>query len=457
MNKLKTFIALALFSILLSGCGASNEEKASGDEKQENKQEENGKKENAEKKDDPTKVAGSIEEIAAEKPGEYPGTKYNKAIVHRELDDTAFADKDSFEVYQALLKLIREGSNYKAEYDFMESFDPSIQTALTEMPGGIKIDDSGEVGVEANIAVLLDASGSMAQKVNGKTKMELAKQAVDEFVATMPEGANVMLRVYGHEGSNEDADKEVSCKSSEVVYDLAPYDSGSFKDSLGKFQPTGWTPIAKAIADTKKDFEAAGTDGQNIIYVVSDGIETCDGDPVKAAKDLHDSNIDAMVNIIGFNVDNKGQKQLRDVAEAGGGEFKTVNSAEDFNKIWEAERSRLWNEWWNWGNKNWSAVWTEQNKKTSELIEQRNAFSRKASDEHNRLTEAANYLVNKEQINYDTYSEVNSLSQQRQDIIKEYYDQKYEELKETVTEEGENLKTKIRDKEEEMKEKYSKD
>ena len=80
---------------------------------------------------------------------------------------------------------------------------------------------------------------------------------------------------------------------------------------------------------------------ENIIYVVSDGIETCGGDPVKAAKELHQSEIQAIVNIIGFDVDNAGQRALKKVAEAGGGKYTTVNTGEDLRKHLEEEYERL--------------------------------------------------------------------------------------------------------------------
>ena len=443
------FMLVAMFFLLLSGC--NTEETSSEKEADKGKEEQGADKE----KEDPTKVAATIEDILKEEPGKYPGTQYNQAIIHKELNEQSFADKDSFQVYHALLELMREGENYKEHYQFFEEFNPSIETILTEMPGGITVSENGELGVNTNIAILLDASGSMAQKVGGQTKMELANKAIDDFVASMPESANVMLRVYGHKGSNDDSDKKVSCENTEVVYDFAPYEKAKFQDSLNKFKPTGWTPIARAIAETKADFEKIGTEGQNIIYVVSDGIETCDGDPVKEAKSLHDSDIQAVVNIIGFDVDNDGAKQLKEVAEAGGGEFETVNSADDFNRLWEDERRRLWNEWWNWGNKNWSNVWNEQNKKSTELINQKNSFWNKANDEKTRMREASSYLQNKEQINYETYGEVNSLIDQRYEIIREYYETKYEELNTTLKTEGEKLKESIKEREEEMKKKYA--
>src|SRR5699024_2463307 len=41
----------------------------------------------------------------------------------------------------------------------------------------------------------------------------------------------------------------------------------------------------------------------NLVYVVSDGIETCDGNPVEVAESLSDSEIHPIVNVIGFGVD----------------------------------------------------------------------------------------------------------------------------------------------------------
>lgn len=399
-------------------------------------------------------VAESIKDIIKETPGKYAGTKYNKAIVHKTLNENSFQDKDSFQIYSALLGLVSEGKNYKPYYDYYQDFNTKIETEISKMPGGMKISKNGEVSLNTNISILLDASGSMAQKIGRKTKMELAKEAINTFVASMPEGANVSLRVYGHKGSNSDGDKELSCGSSELVYDLKPYNDADFANALGSFQPTGWTPIANAINEAKKDFEKADKSGENILYIVSDGVETCDGDPVAAAKSLHDSNIAAVVNIIGFDVDSAGQKQLMSVAEAGGGEFETVETAEDFNKIWEEERQRLWNEWWNWSNSNWNNIWDEQHDKKNELYDVKTDFGNLAYDEQSRLSEAAYYLQDTEQISYDTRIEVDSLIDQRYDIIKNYKDDTYEELKEEFDTNAENLKTAIKAKGEEMKNKY---
>lgn len=457
MKQNKKWLLLSLLLAVLmiaAGCGSKEETSTKEDSAgQAEKAEAAEKEQEEEEPEEEPEVATSVEEMLKERPGKYSGNLFNEAIIHKALNEKSLQEKDSFQVYNTLLGLMQEGKNYREYYKFLEDFDPSIEAVLSDMPGGMKIDSNGDVGMTANIAILLDASGSMAQKIGGKTKMELAKEAIDQFVSSMPEEANVMLRVYGHKGSNNDSDKKLSCGSTEVVYEMSPYNKGNFKDSLGKFQPKGWTPIAKAITETKSDFEKA-EEGQNIIYIVSDGIETCEGDPVKAAKELHDSNIQAMVNIIGFDVDSSGQQQLMSVAQAGGGQYETVQSAEDFNRLWKEERQRLWNEWWNWGNQNWSKVWTEQNNKLNDLINQKNEFSNMTYEEKTRLVNASYYLKDKEQISPETRSEVESLIQQRHDILQDYIDERYEELKTTLETEGDALKESIKKKAEEMKEKY---
>lgn len=70
----------------------------------------------------------------------------------------------------------------------------------------------------------------------------------------------------------------------------------------------------------------AGDNTENIVYVVSDGVETCDGNPVEEAGKLADSDLNAKVHIIGFDVDDEGQEQLKAAAEAGNGKYFTVNS-----------------------------------------------------------------------------------------------------------------------------------
>lgn len=190
---------------------------------------------------------------------------------------------------------------------------------------------------KVNVMILLDASGSMAEKVPGGVKMDLAKKAVKEFASQMPEGADVSLVAYGHKGSNSKKDQSVSCRGIEEVYSLGSYEENRFNQALEGFQPTGWTPLAASMEQAKAKL-GSHAGAENIVYVVSDGVETCGGDPVGVDRQLHQSNMKAVVNIIGFDVNNAGQEALKAVADAGGGDFNSVDSQADLDQYFAREK-----------------------------------------------------------------------------------------------------------------------
>ncbi|SEM82067.1 vWA domain-containing protein [Lihuaxuella thermophila] len=307
-------------------------------------------------------VATDAEGMIAEGPGKFAGANYDKSKVNKELDqfpDNIKAD----DAYSRLIQLLAE--DYKPVKQKLDAFDPSVAPTLTNIPGGINEPKLSKLNVE----ILLDSSGSMNGKVSGGKKMDLAKKSIQDFASKLPEGSNVSLRVYGHKGSSSEKDKAISCSSSEVVYPMGKYNKTAFNQALAKFQPKGYTPIALAIRGAQKDLQSSrgDKDTQNIVYIVSDGIETCGGNPVEEAKKLHTSGIKAVVNIIGFDVDNAGQQALRQVAKAGGGSYTTVNSETDLKNYLEQEYIRLAVEWWDWGNQNVVKVLDYALKKRQEL------------------------------------------------------------------------------------------
>src|SRR5690606_26082789 len=163
--------------------------------------------------------ATDVEGMLREGPGKYAGDKYDEEKVKAELDklpDNLTAD----EAYNHLVALLAE--DYKSILRELDALDPTIKTNI-EKPGGVSVPE-GELPKQVNVEIRLDASGRMAGGVSGGVKMDLAKEAIRDFVSKMPEGTQVALRVYGHKGSNQQKDKELSCKSTEVVYPLGAYD-----------------------------------------------------------------------------------------------------------------------------------------------------------------------------------------------------------------------------------------
>ncbi|MEN0650463.1 VWA domain-containing protein [Caldifermentibacillus hisashii] len=199
-----------------------------------------------------------------------------------------------------------------------------------------------------NVVFIIDASGSMAQKINGKEKMASAKDSILNFVNKLPKDAKVGIRVYGHKGTGSDADKALSCSSSELVYPISNYNEGEFQAALNKFSPSGWTPIGLALREAKNDLASFdGANNTNIVYLVSDGIDTCEDQPIEAAKDLYSSNISPIINVIGFDVDSEGQNQLKQIAAATDGIYDTVTNEGELQEQLKKlnDLTSQWKEW----------------------------------------------------------------------------------------------------------------
>ncbi|MEK4969487.1 VWA domain-containing protein [Cytobacillus sp. FSL R7-0696] len=254
-----------------------------------------------------------------------------------------------------------------------------------------------------NVAILLDASGSMGALENGKTRMELAKEAINQFVDSLPEKAKVSLTVYGHKGTGDEADKEVSCSTVEQVYSLSAYDSKEFTNALGKFNPAGWTPMTKAVEQAMVNLESHdGSENTNIIYLVSDGIETCGGNPVQAMEKLSDSNLSPVVQIIGYQVNNDGLTQLKEMARAANGQFINVQNQEDLKAEFKrtTEMAEVWSEW----HRNSNDAINNLNKTVQKQL---NDWHQKEQEKMNRerknLQLAINYLNEENKIDTDVF------------------------------------------------------
>ncbi|WP_052649824.1 VWA domain-containing protein [Paracoccus sp. PAMC 22219] len=189
------------------------------------------------------------------------------------------------------------------------------------------------------LVVAFDASGSMAGALGGDTKMAAAKQAVDALLDDLPDDVTASLVAFGHQGTNDDAGRADSCAGVEtLVPDTG--DTAALRTAAGALEPAGWTPLADALAAAGAQLAPSDTVGEQVVYVVSDGEETCGGDPVEQALALHDGDIRAVVNILGLDLPADERAQLEAVAQAGGGLFTSITTQSELAREIEERRRR---------------------------------------------------------------------------------------------------------------------
>ena len=181
-----------------------------------------------------------------------------------------------------------------------------------------------------DFAVILDCSGSMKEKTKeGETKMAVAQRVVTELIEKIPDGLEVTFVIYGHEvfGGGEDPR---NCMAVKIARPLSPLDTkgkGELGRLISKLKPTGATPIALSLK--MAGAELAKHDAFCGLVLITDGKETCKGDPVgEAAQLVKDLKITFGVNVVGFDV-GEDRAGLEEIAEAGKGRYFNADSAEE--------------------------------------------------------------------------------------------------------------------------------
>lgn len=324
--------------------------------------------------------------------------------------------------YSALLSV------YQQDY---EGPDDLIQELKFQSIGSPDIDDSRmQFKENLNVIVILDASGSMGKDMNGQTQMEVAKTAITKFVKGLPANANVGLRIYGQEGSGNKADKERSCKSSELIYPISKYEPQGFEKALAKANPAGWTPIQLALNEAQKDLVSfKGDKNTNIIYLVSDGISTCDDDPVTAAKALYESDITPIVNVIGFNVDSEGQKQLRAVAEATNGNYQDVRDAQGLQDEL-SQAKKVAEKWEFWKTSTEGNVGAEHTNNGLDIFGYHSREFKKWVDESQQVGFTITYLLQEHELmSQESHDYLKQKNKDYHTWIEQEYDKLRDELK----------------------------
>ncbi|MFD1848440.1 vWA domain-containing protein [Oceanobacillus bengalensis] len=243
----------------------------------------------------------------------------------QELREISNETQEAVFLYKGLVHLL--GSpHYKSLIEKAESFVPNFEDPYLPAPQ-VENERAWDVEKNGKAFILLDASSSMQLTVDGQVKMDIARRAAEQFAEVIGHNNELSLIVYGHKGSESEDDKELSCNGIEEVYPMGVYDEEAFEQTLKSFESNGYTPLAGAIK--KVNTLSSGFMEAVTVYIISDGVETCDGDPALEAESFVSNDENRVVNIIGFDVDEVTEGQLRQVSEAGNGEYFSANNANE--------------------------------------------------------------------------------------------------------------------------------
>ena len=170
----------------------------------------------------------------------------------------------------------------------------------------------------AKVVFVLDASGSMWGQVDGKAKIAIAKEVLNELVDGLPQDMQVGLFAYGHRTKGD-------CEDIEMLVPVGPIDARAMKAKVAALNAKGKTPLSAAVTQAAKALRY--TEEKATVILVSDGLETCNADPCGLAAELAMSGVDFTVHVVGFDISKEEQSQLRCLADKTGGLFLAAGNA----------------------------------------------------------------------------------------------------------------------------------
>lgn len=150
------------------------------------------------------------------------------------------------------------------------------------------------------ILFVLDGSQSMLTRWETSTKMEIAQQLLTNMVDSVKDinGVEMGLRVYGHQKPVPPQD----CSDTKLEVPFTANNATKIKNKLFAIKPKGTTPIAHSLELSANDFPEC-TDCRNIVILITDGIESCDGDPCAVSLKLQKEGIILKPFVIGIGLD----------------------------------------------------------------------------------------------------------------------------------------------------------
>ncbi len=203
---------------------------------------------------------------------------------------------------------------------------PEEAIAIGSASGGLEVTPVGQLalalegGSAEGLLIVLDHSSSMAESVGGEVKIVVAKEVIIDLLGDLPTGAKVGLRDFA------------GCGMTHLLVPIEPLNVPLFTAQVNALTTHGATPIAETLEAVPTDF--APIAGQKLVLLITDGMETCGGDPVQVARDLLADGYDLRINVVGFDVgrNSEARDQLMQIAQATGGAFLEASNREELRQ-----------------------------------------------------------------------------------------------------------------------------
>lgn len=164
-------------------------------------------------------------------------------------------------------------------------------------------------GDPPDVLIVLDHSGSMTSMSGAQSKWAHAQAAVTNLAASFTNQIRFGLMLFPEHPSGG------SCSGGVVNVSVGNNTSGAINATLSTAYPTGLTPIAASLQNAHSYLLGVDPAKKKYVVLITDGEETCSGNPIDWVNALSGAQIKTYVVGFGDSVD---QNELNSLAQAGG-------------------------------------------------------------------------------------------------------------------------------------------
>lgn len=198
-------------------------------------------------------------------------------------------------------------------------------TLQSSAQGGFVQGQVEQEGGPVNVLVLIDSSYSMKENLGGgESKMISAKRVLEGTLSRIPPDVNLGLRVFGNGYTGS---PEIDCNQSSLLVPIGNGNRRSIIEQVRQLRPYGLTPLTFALMQAERDLRRV--QGAKTIILISDGSETCGGNPCEYISRLRALGVRIKVDIVGLGLkrERDARSQLNCIAERSGGKYYDANTA----------------------------------------------------------------------------------------------------------------------------------
>lgn len=166
--------------------------------------------------------------------------------------------------------------------------------------------------------IVLDASGSMWGQIDGKAKLEIARETLKTVLATVPAALELGFMAYGHR-------EKGACDDIELLVPPAAGTADAISTAADNLRFLGKTPLSDAV---RRSAEALRyTEDKATVILITDGLETCNADPCAVGSELEQAGVDFTAHVVGFGLTAEEGRQVACLAENTGGSYFQADDA----------------------------------------------------------------------------------------------------------------------------------